>query len=101
MARRGTIELDILQVAGIICEHRQFDLDGSYDRAEVERLNDDPGWSYDVRYDREYTSATDFTRVEGRSLTSVQLDAAWRVADEWLRGDWRHAERVPVEYYRA
>lgn len=91
---RSDAEMDILAVAGIICEHLTYGpLDPSAE--EIEEWNDE-GWGYEIRYDtEEYTDDRSYTRVEGRTLDPAELDAAVRLAREWAAGDYHHESRVP------
>lgn len=96
MVRQRTIrEMDVLQVAGIIYENLPL-----ASANEIARRNKEAGWTYEVRYDRVYISENDYTLVEGRQLSAVDLEVAMRIADEWLSGEWANAESIPPYYFR-
>jgi hypothetical protein len=76
---------NIEQVASIISESSwEYDFNSAEEFAR--KQNDGDGWSFDVRYGSE-AGHSNWTRIEGLKLSTEDLAAAVRLAQEWESGD--------------
>ena len=75
-------QLEIEAIANII-SRQSFPMT----RSEIETLNDDTGWTFEIRYEptsNNYVSDSDRTRVEGLTLDAESLEYAFTLAEEWM-----------------
>jgi len=77
MTIRTERQQDIEQVASLIAE-------ADLTPARAYAINGGAGWTYEVRYDStSYLNPTDYSRIEGRSLSPGELGQAVALAVGW------------------